>query len=282
MQDDKEGRHLRNTHEWVNRDTGPAMHSWPLHDYEYDLPSLKPLMKARDFLAAHTGDLPPDMEEILRRQAVDSVLLVPLLRGGQWIGLTGFASCGKKRQWNGEEILLLRHLAHAAVFALDRGECRALRDRLDRVRVALAENEHEPPAGRDTPRPGGECPRGRREARDPARGGAAHDNGNPARLPGQQATRRQTAWIDLGRAGQALQKTGHRYFQKLAEKTGHPNHSAALDTAPRGDRQPGAANRNFRLFDHAFGKFPSRQGDLFLSGRGKSFENFRRRRTSVV
>lgn len=141
MLDEKDGRYLRNTHEWVNHGTGPAMHSWPLHDYERDLPSLKPLLQEKEFLAAHARDLPPDLEQTLRKQGVDSVLLVPLLREGRRIGLTGCDSCGKKRRWSGEEILLLRHLAHAAVFALDRGECRALRDRLNRVQEALAEDQ---------------------------------------------------------------------------------------------------------------------------------------------
>lgn len=144
MLDEKDGRYLRNTHEWVNHGAGSAMSSWPLHDYERDLPSLKPLLHAKAFLAAHIEELPPDLEQTLRKQGVDSVLLVPLLRDGRWFGLAGCDSCGKKRRWNDEEILLLRHLAHAAAFALERGECRALRDRLDRVREALAEDETRP------------------------------------------------------------------------------------------------------------------------------------------
>lgn len=111
MLDEEDGRHLRNTHEWVNRDSGPAMSSWPLHDYERDPPSLTPLLQARDCVAAHAKDLPPDLERTLRKQGVDSVLLVPLLRDGRRIGLTGCDSCGKKRLWSEEEVLLLRHLA---------------------------------------------------------------------------------------------------------------------------------------------------------------------------
>lgn len=162
MLDEKDGRYLRNTHEWVNHGTGPAMSSWPLHDYERDLPSLRPLLEAKDFLAAHAKDLPPDLEQTLRKQGVVSVLLVPLLREGRRIGLTGCDSCGRKRRWGEEEILLLRHLAHAAAFALERGECRALRDRLERVRAALAEDESGP-----SPRPAPTLPTPRRPDAEP-------------------------------------------------------------------------------------------------------------------
>lgn len=145
MLDEKDGRYLRNTHEWVNHGTGPAMSSWPLHDYERDLPSLKPLLRAKLFLAAHSKDLPSDLERTLHKQGVESVLLVPLLRDGRWIGVTGCDNCGKRRRWNEVEILLMRHLAQTVMFTLERGERADLRYALDRVRQALEGGAQEKP-----------------------------------------------------------------------------------------------------------------------------------------
>ncbi|MCL2123386.1 MAG: hypothetical protein FWH34_04775, partial [Desulfovibrionaceae bacterium] len=83
MLDEADGRYLRNTHEWVDGKIGPAMHSWPLHEYAKDIPSLKPLMAGREFFSGHTRELPRDMERTLRKQSVHSVLLAPLLLDGR-------------------------------------------------------------------------------------------------------------------------------------------------------------------------------------------------------
>lgn len=155
MLDEENGRFLRNTHEWVNRDVGPAISSWPLHDYQRDLPSLKPLMAGRPFLAAHTRDLPPDFKSVLEKQAVDSVLLAPLTRHGSWVGLAGFDMCGMTREWSGLETDLLRHLAGLVPPALERAEYLVLRQCLAGVRAAL--DPTGPPAGAAPPDGGAEA-----------------------------------------------------------------------------------------------------------------------------
>lgn len=141
MLDEADGRYLRNTHEWVDGAIGPAMYSWPLHDYEKDLPSLRPMMAGKPFFAAHTRNVPPDFQRVLRMQAVDSVLLVPLLRDGKRIGLIGFDSCGAERLWKEEEIAILRHLARLVTLFMERREYDETRRMLDRVRDLLGESE---------------------------------------------------------------------------------------------------------------------------------------------
>lgn len=141
MQDEEEGRYLRNTHEWADGKIGPAMYSWPLHNYERDLPSLKPLMAGKDFFHIHTKDSPPDLKRVLTMQAVHSVLLVPLLQGGEWIGLAGFDNCGQERDWREEEIAILRGLARLVAVALERSGYHAAQKRLDRIRKVLDESE---------------------------------------------------------------------------------------------------------------------------------------------
>jgi transcriptional regulator with GAF, ATPase, and Fis domain len=122
MLDEYGGRYLRNTHEWVDGKIGAAMFSWPLHNYEKDLPSLKPLMEGKEFFAAHTSELPPDMRRVLTMQGVDSVLLVPLRQGETWIGLMGLDSCGVRRAWQEEEIVILKYLSLLAGLYFERRE----------------------------------------------------------------------------------------------------------------------------------------------------------------
>ena len=154
MLDEKGGRYLRNTHEWVDGKIGPAMHSWPLHDYEKDIPSLRGLMAEQDFFAGHTRDMPPDMQRVLGMQGVDSVLLAPLVRGGMRIGLLGFDSCGEERVWQEEETIVLRHLASLTGLFLERREYVDARRALAGIRDLLDREERRsaaayPTAGSD-------------------------------------------------------------------------------------------------------------------------------------
>lgn len=137
MLDEDGGRFLRNTHEWVNRNIGPAIPSWPLHDYKKDIPSLKPLMQDRPYLAAHARNLPPDFRQVLEKQVVDSVLLLPMRRAGAWIGLVGVDNCGAEREWRPEEAAILRCLADLVPTALALAERQDLRQRLEQVHEAL-------------------------------------------------------------------------------------------------------------------------------------------------
>ena len=141
MLDEEDGRYLRNTHEWVDGKIGPAMYSWPLHEYEKDLPSLKGLMMGKEFYAAHTKDTPPDLHRVLAMQAVDSVLMAPLVQNGSWIGLMGFDCCGREREWREEETAMLRHLARLVPVALERRGHLAAQGQLSRIRAVLDESD---------------------------------------------------------------------------------------------------------------------------------------------
>ena len=149
MLDEADGRYLRNTHEWVDGKIGPAMHSWPLHEYAKDIPSLKPLMVGREFFSGHTRDLPRDLEMTLSKQSVHSVLLVPLLQEGSWIGLAGLDSCGRERDWREEETAILRRLARLVVVALERRDYLSIRWKYARIREVLAEDQQEAPEWRE-------------------------------------------------------------------------------------------------------------------------------------
>jgi len=120
MLEEKEGRYLGNTYEWVDEKISEAIFSWSLHDYEKDIPSLKPLMEGREFLIINTREAPPDLQNVLLMRSVASVLQVPLLRDGIWMGLAAFDSCGVERIWREEEIIVLKQLARLVTLFIER------------------------------------------------------------------------------------------------------------------------------------------------------------------
>lgn len=137
MFDDRDGRYMRNTHEWVNGDTEPAMYTWPLYEHARDIPTLKPMLEADGVIAAHTRDLPEDQRRVLAIQLVDSVLLVSIRRQGRWIGLLGVDMCGRERVWTDEEIAVMRFMAPLIDACLERDRYAAMREMLEGLRVFL-------------------------------------------------------------------------------------------------------------------------------------------------
>ncbi len=137
MCDEDSGRFLRVSYEWINGEVKEALPSWPLHDYQKDIPSLKPLLQDKPYFTAHTHQLAPDLHKVLTKQSVASVLLVPLIRDGLWSGMVGVDSCGTEREWSPVEVDMLRHFSGLVVQALDRVDYQAVRRRLNNVRFAL-------------------------------------------------------------------------------------------------------------------------------------------------
>ncbi len=137
MCDEDNGRFLRVSYEWINGEVKEALPSWPLHDYQKDIPSLKPLLLDKPYFAAHTHQLAPDLHKVLTKQSVSSVLLVPLVRDGLWSGLVGVDSCGMEKEWSGVEVDMLRHFSGLVGQVLDREDYLAVRRRLSNVRFAL-------------------------------------------------------------------------------------------------------------------------------------------------
>lgn len=142
---------LRNTHEWVDGTAGPAMFSWPLHDYGRDIPSLKPMLEKLPYLGSHTRNMPPDLVNVLSRQAVDSVLLAPLIMDGKWIGLTGLDSCGREREWTEVEIRLIHFLGTTVTILLERKRLLERSEMLDRVLAVVRGLPDAPPAVQTAP-----------------------------------------------------------------------------------------------------------------------------------
>lgn len=139
MEEEPGGRYLRNTHEWVDRDVGPAMSSWPLYDMERDIPTLRPMMATRGHVVCVAEEMPPDQRSVFERQNIRTALLLSMFRGEKWIGLVGLDQCDRERAWGEEEKIPLTHLCGLVKLVLERREylsairqLAAIRETLDR------------------------------------------------------------------------------------------------------------------------------------------------------
>ncbi len=141
MLDEKGGKYLRNTHEWVNESIGHAMFSWPLYDYEYDIPSLKTVMADKDVFFGHTKDLPQDLLHVLGKQGVASFLVSPILRDGKKTGLVGLDFCGRECGDPGEHTQIMTNLAGMVALALERKQYQSLRKKVFTITEVLSDLE---------------------------------------------------------------------------------------------------------------------------------------------
>ncbi len=139
MLDEKGGKYLRNTHEWVNESIGHSMFSWPLYDYEYDIPSLKTMLADKEVFFGHTKDLPQDLLHVLGKQGVASFLISPILLDGKKTGLVGLDFCGKECADPGEHAQIVTNLAGMVALALERKQYQTLRKKVHSICGVLSD-----------------------------------------------------------------------------------------------------------------------------------------------
>lgn len=141
MLDEKGGRYLRNTHEWVNPTIGSARFSWPLYDYEHDVPSLKQILTDNTIFFAHSHDLPEDLSIVLSKQGVQSFVAAPVLRNGRHSGMLGMDFCDKKCPDCAEIIHVFECLAGVISLTLERDNYITMRGKLGKIRDSIFDLE---------------------------------------------------------------------------------------------------------------------------------------------
>lgn len=139
MMDEKDGKYLRNTHEWVNHKIGPVMFSWPLYDYEYDLPSLKKIISEHNVFFGHSRDMPQDLHNVMGKQGVLSFILSPLVRDSNRIGLVGMDFCENECTYCHEFSSVLHHLAGLLSIVLERKQYHAMRGKMTTIKRCVDE-----------------------------------------------------------------------------------------------------------------------------------------------
>ncbi|MCD8139026.1 MAG: hypothetical protein LUE17_04470 [Planctomycetaceae bacterium] len=139
MLDEKDGKYLRNTHEWVNPDSGIVMYSWPLYDYEYDIPSMRRILETSEIYFGRTRDIPEDMNHILVKQGVASLLIAPVRRDGVRIGLAGVAFRDPAYSPQPESRPVVLALAGLVGLALEKKAYSLLRGKFSIIQKCVAE-----------------------------------------------------------------------------------------------------------------------------------------------
>ena len=137
MLDEKDGRYLRNTHEWVSGKIGPAMFSWPLYDYDHDIPSLKTIIAQNKLFFAHSRELPSDLNHVMSKQGVMTVIIASITRDQNRIGLIGVDFCEAECEYCNEFSYVLPYFASLIGLALERKQFQLLRSKLANIRETI-------------------------------------------------------------------------------------------------------------------------------------------------
>lgn len=141
LMEEKDGRYLRNTYEWVNQKVVPLMYSWPLLDYEYDIPSIKKIIDEKDIVWGHEHEMEPDMREVLRKQGVKSIILSTMIRDGKRIGLVGLDYCAGECERFDDFVPLVPFFSGILNLALERKQYQLVRSKLTIIHNTIADIE---------------------------------------------------------------------------------------------------------------------------------------------
>lgn len=112
FEDDVSGLITNNTYEWCNSDISSQKDELQGIPYEV-IPSWKKLLveKGKVF-STNIKELPDDLYVILEPQEIKSILVLPLFVHGKFYGFMGFDECKINKNWESDEIDLLRTISN--------------------------------------------------------------------------------------------------------------------------------------------------------------------------
>ncbi len=112
FEDFNNGESTCNTFEWCNSGIVPQKDY--LMEVSYDIiPSWKKLLINDGYIfSKNIENLPEDIHEILKPQEIKSILVYPLFVENAFYGFIGFDECNQNKEWEAEEINLLRTVAN--------------------------------------------------------------------------------------------------------------------------------------------------------------------------
>lgn len=111
FEDNPTGTETSNTYEWCNQGISPQINE--LQDVPYEIiPSWKKILKENGkIFSTDIKELPDDIVAMLEPQEIKSILVFPLLVQNHFLGFIGFDECIKAKQWENEEVELLRTIS---------------------------------------------------------------------------------------------------------------------------------------------------------------------------
>lgn len=112
FEDDPDGKATNNTFEWCN--IGISSQKLELQGVPYDIiASWKKLFQEQGrIFSTNIRELPEDLVVILEPQSIKSILVFPMFEQGRYFGFIGFDECTVYKDWEQEEIELLRTIAN--------------------------------------------------------------------------------------------------------------------------------------------------------------------------
>ena len=112
FEDSIDGKFTSNTFEWCNINIEAQKNE--LQNIPYTLiPSWKEfLRKDKIIFSENISELPKDIFDILEPQEIKSILVLPLTEHGKQFGFIGFDECIVQRNWNENEVELLRTISN--------------------------------------------------------------------------------------------------------------------------------------------------------------------------
>ncbi|MFY1827243.1 GAF domain-containing protein [Myxococcus fulvus] len=123
-------------YEWTAASAAAQQDNPELQGVPYDavMPSwVEPLSSGR-VLKGAPRDFPSPARELLESQHIRSLLVCPIVLGGEWWGFVGFDDCRTERTWPGEESHVLQALSNALAGSLRHAR---LRNTLNSVQTQL-------------------------------------------------------------------------------------------------------------------------------------------------
>jgi transcriptional regulator with GAF, ATPase, and Fis domain len=87
---------------------------------EIGLKTWIPRLKRGEIIESHVSDLDADARGLMELGGVKSVLAVPVIVDGRWLGIIGFDDCRSERQWSAAEIDMIKIVAELVGAAVER------------------------------------------------------------------------------------------------------------------------------------------------------------------
>lgn len=118
-----DGKTISSTHEWYSLDADAQIDSLQNFSVEAISWQLEQLTQFKIVHVEHTANLPSTAQaeiQLLKKQSVQSLLIVPLVYSHTLMGFLGFDTIHHKKSWDEEDIALLRIVGEIFVSALHR------------------------------------------------------------------------------------------------------------------------------------------------------------------
>jgi PAS domain S-box-containing protein len=112
--------HARNTYEWCNQGIPSHKHLFASLPYG-KFPSLKEELTTTGIIQGTiSGNIPDDLKALLKGSDVQSLILVPVSLNSKYYGFIGFDECHHPRNWEPDEIDLIKNIAALMAGAVEK------------------------------------------------------------------------------------------------------------------------------------------------------------------